>query len=361
MSDASLAPLADYFRYFSEVHAAPISPLYAALTGHVAGDEALLRLAAKSRKGQPAANLLLGAVHLLLQQGEEAGGLGDYYPSLGGTKKPDDEAARLFTRFVWAHEPRIIEIISTHVTNTNEVGRAALLLPAFEMAASEAHAPLYLVEIGPSCGLILCWDKYRYRYGDLEIGDAESPLLLAPEVKGAPPPVSAPLPTIAGRAGLEMHPVDLDDPHTLDWQLALIWPEHKERAARFRKAFAIARATPKQIIAGDAVDTLEDAIAAAPAAAAICVHHSFTMYQIPKDRRVVLSQILLDVSLSRPIWRTGVEWAGTIQDGDPSEKNTLGIARYDGGKAAHQHLAFCEPHGRWIEWGPTAPQDGDRL
>jgi len=361
MTKDPLADLKAYFHSFSVDHAASVSPLYAVLTAHVAGDRPLLALAAKAKKGQPPANLLLGSAHYLLAQRGGSDDLAAYYPSLGGNRKPDDDTAKLFTEFVWDRESEILDLMLANVTNTNEVARAALLLPGFFEVAREAQNPLALIEIGPSCGLVLCWDKYRYQYGDLEMGDPNCTVTLAPELHGRPPPIKSPLPEVASRTGLEMHPVDLTDPHTIAWQCALIWPEHDDRAVRFDQAIEVARKTEMEIIAGDAVETIGDVIARIPEDQAICVHHSFAVYQIPAKRRRLLSEILREASKARPIWRVGVEWAGVYDPETQINKNILDLARYQDGNATFQKLAFCESHGRWIEWSPESPQNGDRL
>ncbi len=89
-----------------------------------------------------------------------------FYATLGGT------ARRRGRRSVPALSPissrsidsEIAALIETRVTNTNEVGRSAVLHPGFRAVAAEAGAPLNLIEIGPSAGLNLIWDRYGVRY-----------------------------------------------------------------------------------------------------------------------------------------------------------------------------------------------------
>ena len=55
---------------------------------------------------------------------------------------------------------------------TNEVQRAWGLLPAFLFVAD--GRPFDLLELGPSAGLNLLWDRYRFRYSSGTWGAARS-------------------------------------------------------------------------------------------------------------------------------------------------------------------------------------------
>ncbi len=362
MPTPDLDRLARYFETFASVHAAPTSPLYQVICAHIATSPDLLMLAARSNPGQPPANLILAAVQYLLRDGADAEPLAAYYPSLGGTLAADSEAGALFEKFIWDNERAVRQLIAEGVTNTNEVGRCATLLPGFAQIAKEASAPLHLLEIGPSCGLNLAWDQYRYRYGDLVLGDKDCAFELAPDMRQSiPADLLEGMPLVASRTGLELHPVNNDDPETLAWQLALIWPEHTARAERIVEAFDRARRTPMRIIAGDAVDTLTTALDATSGSGAICVFHSFCMYQIPQERRAILSKILQTYSERRPIWRLGYEWVDAGDGVGGGSDNGLGIARYRDGHVTSQRFATADPHGRWIDWQPQAPLAGDDL
>ncbi len=353
---------AQYFEAFSTVHAAPNSKLYEAFAAHIAASPDLLELAAKCKKGQPPANLLFATVHYLLREQYPDDALAHYYPTLGGNRALDPDTVGIFERFIWDHEREILPIIANSVTNTNEVARCAALLPGFATIAAEADTPLHLVEIGPSCGLNLIWDRYRYRYDQTSIGDENCSFELSPELRRPPPPqLFTALPKVASRSGLELHPVNIDDPETLAWQLALIWPEHVERANRIVEAFGVARSVPMRIRGGDAVGTINEALAAIPADGAICVFHSFCMYQIPQARKAELSEILREFSATRPIWRLGFEWIDTGDGIGGGADNGLGIARYKDGEVSYQRLSVCDAHGRWIDWHPIDPIPRDYL
>jgi len=362
MADSDLRGLRDYFQHFADVHVAVASPLYAALARKVASNDELLEFASRATRGQPPANLLLASVQYLLRMGPDDEPLRAYYPTLGGSRAAHDgDPAALFEAYIQANRKAILPLLSTKITNTNEVGRCGVLAAGFKLAANEAGASLHMIEIGPSVGLNLSWDRFHYRHGTVEMGVSDSPVRIAPELKGPMPPhLDGAMPMVASRRGIELNLSPVDEEETLRWQLALVFPEHVDRAARLSAAFAVAREMQPQIIEGDAVKLIAEVIASLPQDGAVCVYHSQTTYQMPQDKRTALSESLKEAGRKRPIWRVGFEWldgARTIESSD----HALGLARYQNGQRSYQHLAFCDPHGRWIEWGPTPPEDNDRL
>jgi len=362
MAESDLRGLRDYFQHFADVHVAVSSPLYAALARKVASNDELLEFASFVTPGQPPANLLLASVQYLLRLGRHDEPLRAYYPTLGGTRTvKDGDPATLFETYVCGNRKAILPLLSTKITNTNEVGRCGVLAAGFKMVANEARTPLHMIEIGPSVGLNLSWDGFHYRHGMVEMGPADSMVQIQPEIKGEMPPhLDGLLPAVASRRGIELNPSDAENEETLLWQLALVFPEHVERANRLAAAFEITQAMRPQIIKGDAVKLIGEVIEALPQDGAVCVYHSQTTYQISQDGRAALSDGLAQAGRKRPVWRVGFEWldgARAVESGD----HALGLARYDGGGRTYQHLAFCDPHGRWLEWGPTPPEDSDRL
>jgi hypothetical protein len=362
MAGADLSGLRDYFKHFADVHVAASSPLYAVLARKVARDDALLTFAAQATPGQPAANLLFAAVQYVLREAGDDEPLRSYYPTLGGTRAAHDgDPAALFEDFVWRHQDRLLPLFSTKITNTNEVGRCGVLVAGFKRAAMEAGEALHMIELGPSVGLNLSWDRFYYRHGAVEMGPKDSPVRIAPELRGAMPShLDGLMPEVASRCGIELNPAPVADEETLRWQLALIFPEHVDRARRLEGAFAIARDLQPRIIEGDAVARISEVIEGLPPGGAVCVYHSQTTYQIPPARRAELSDRLMQAGRVRPIWRVGFEWLDGAR-GQASGDHVLGLARYREGSRSYQHVAFCDPHGRWLEWGPEPAEETDRL
>jgi len=227
---------------FAVREARGVSPTLERLSLAISVDEKILALleTVPAPKRQP--NLVLSVVRFL-----------------GGSL--DDPAA--FRHFTVAHWPDVEAELRMRATQTNEVGRSALLLPVL---ASLPH-PLALLEVGAAAGLGLYPDRYAYRYGGHEIGSSGPVLDCA--LTGTAPPTR--LPEVVWRAGLDLNPLDVTDPADIAWLRALIWPEHHHRRDRLRDAAAIAAANPPMLTRGDLVDDLLSLAAQAPVEATLVV------------------------------------------------------------------------------------------
>ena len=151
------AGLAQVFRHFGRFEAPQVAaPLYEELCEGIAEDPELLDIAAHSKVGQPAPNLLLGAVHQLLIQGI-AHPLRSHYATLCAPgETPQGDAVPLFRDFCLAHRAEIEARVAKRVTQTNVIQRCSLLLPAFAQVFEEGgRRPLALIEVGCSAGLNL--------------------------------------------------------------------------------------------------------------------------------------------------------------------------------------------------------------
>ncbi|HWD26470.1 MAG TPA: DUF2332 domain-containing protein [Rhizomicrobium sp.] len=332
--------MADYWSFFADDARRTGSELYGRLSAGIGGDAELRALAAKARVGQPHANLILGAVHFLILRGAKHP-VTRFYATVGGTvSAADEDPFPDFRDFVAAHLDAIVPLIETRVTNTNEVGRSAILNAGFR--ALPADAPLSLIEIGPSAGLNLIWDKYGVRYGVAARVNADAPLVIDCELRGERVPPAGPAPAVRGRVGLELNPVDLTNADDRDWLRALIWPDQAARLTRLDKAIALFAKEKPEIVAGDALALLPDALAQVPRDAVPVVYHTIAVYQFSHEMRDALESILTIAGLRRPVWRLSFEFDGTIY--------LLSAIKYADGVREETRLASCHPHGTWMAW-----------
>lgn len=345
MSDlpADRAALAQRFRAFAEHEGRGASPLYERLCVALADDAAILALAAEATT-LPVPNLLLGAVQYLLfaHPGDP---LAAFYPSLTATPATGDPYPA-FRAFCLAQQTAITRILQTRRVQTNEVRRCACLLPAFGLVAAQAAGrPLALIEIGASAGFNLLWDHYGYEYGVAgQAGDPQAALQLHCEVRGGHQlPIPQPFPTVAGRLGIDLHPIDVRDPQAMAWLRALIWPEHADRRTLLDAAAATVLADSPALRAGDALALLPSVLAHLPADVVPCVFHSFTLNQFAPQDRDRLTTILAACGTRRDCYRISIEM---LQVGAPE----LRLEQWHAGRHHEALLARCNPHGAWIEW-----------
>lgn len=337
----------DYWAFFAREAGKLGSPLYARIASGVAGDADLRALAARVRAGQPPANVLLAAVHFLLLRGAR-GPLRDFYPNLNGGRAKEGDPFPAFRDFCSANRQALETLVANRLTNTNEVGRSAILHPGFRVLAQEAGEPLHLIEIGPSAGLNLVWDQYGVRY----LRDGQTVASVAPdaglvidcELRGAALPPVGPTPRVESRLGLEMSPVDLDNSDERDWLRALMWPDQIARGQRLDRAMALARNARPEIRAGDALALLPDALRSGDGP--VCVYHTVAVYQFTPEMRARLDEILAEASQRRPVWRLSFEggWDGIY---------ALCLMRYAASVKTERELAHAHPHGTWMEWLST--------
>lgn len=291
------ADLAAAFREFAD---ATDSPFYARLTAELAERPDVLALLDDARPEQRRPMLLLAAVHHeVLREGVA-------YP-------PDADA---FAAFCTLRRRRIGELVATGRTQTNEVGRAALLLPCLALL----DEPLALIEVGASAGLNLNLDRYAYRYGEQELGESE--VVLAPELRGAAPAVDH-IPRVASRVGVDLAPAP-----TPDWLRACIWPDQPERLARLDAALRIAYEHPPPLVQGDALELLGELIAAAEGT--VVVFHSAVTFYFDDSQRAAFDALV-----------AGVHHVSA----EPEPDWDSFLLRVDGRRVGRAH-----PHGRWLAW-----------
>jgi hypothetical protein len=328
------------------------SPLYAHLSQQIATDPTILLLVARADRATTITNLLFGAVHFLLLNSPQHP-LAEFYPDLTSNPRPLQDAYPYFRQFCLAHADEIRSLVTTQRVQTNEVGRCSGLLPAFSLLSQQlADQPLALIEIGASAGLHLLWDCYSYNYGPAGCaGNSTSPVKISTIPKGTRyPPIPTTLPTTTYRIGLDLHPIDIHNESAVRWLKALVWPEHRDRMQQLDQALQLARHQPPKIVEGNAAAMLPQLLAQMPQDTVLCLYHSYTLNQMPKTTREQILQHIADFSWQRDLYRISQE--GWSLQGKPE----LELFAYHRGTTQRTLLAYCESHGRWIEWQSTETQ-----
>lgn len=332
------------------------SPLYQRLCRIVAADDRLLDIAAYCRAGQQPTNLLLAAVHYLLL-GAAAGhpdppvtghpdALAGWYPSLGGTRAPDDPAlARTFTDFCRANEPALTALVSRRLVQTNVVKRSAVLRVG--LAAVDEPGPVTLLEIGASGGIHLRFDEYRCRIGDTDLGPADSPVRIESRWR-SPAPVPTRIPRIGDRLGLDLNPIDLTDPDERRWLRALVWPENLPQYALLSAATELVARRPPRIIGGDALTVLPELDAALPTDRPLVVWHAATRIHVPVERRAAFDAAIGALGDRRPLYRISLETPHDAADWHAVHGLSYAL-EVRAGTAPPRRIAAAHGHADWIE------------
>jgi hypothetical protein len=348
-----ITDLARTWTAFADSSCRDYSPLYDRICRTVAASDDVLEMLAAAPPSAHRPNVLLAAVHYLVLGGS-GDSLADVY---SGTSEVDP--GPLFVDFCRAHRREIEPLLAARHTNTNEVGRSAVLGPALTHVASHWGAPLALIDVGSSAGLNLLCDRYLLDYGEAgATGPPDSPVRLECQIVAGRPPIAPRLPPIAFRLGIDRHPVDVGDGDQARWQLACVWPD-TGRLDRTRAAIDMARRHPVRVAAGDAVAEVGPAVAAGPPGSLPVVVTTWALAYLHRPERQRFVDALRAAAADRPLVWVSVEAAGVVPllpgiaaatDDMGVEASVLGLVHLSGSHASAQVLGFAQPHGRWMDW-----------
>ena len=228
---------------------------------------------------------------------------------------------------------------------TNEVGRAAIVMAGLHVAAARYPLPIELLELGSSAGLVLNLNHYRYDLGGLDTGDRESPLMLTPEWTGPPPP-NADV-RITQRHGVDLNPIDLSTPEAAEQLTAYVWPDQLKRLAIAETAIRMAQAAPPPIEQGDAASWTEAQLARSqPEATMRILFHTIAFQYFPEDQkqriRAAIAQAGASASPTRPFAWLSFEYV------EESKACELRLTLFPDGEELH--LADAHPHVANMVW-----------
>jgi hypothetical protein len=334
------------------------APLYSSIATTVSLDPELAALLRRAPAPQRLPVLLFAAVHDLLLADPSAE-LARWYPNLVDDPRPpqDGRLAPTFRSFVRDHAEEISHRLQTRSTQTNEVGRCGLLLPALGLLADEVGVLGHL-DVGASGGLNLLIDRYEYHYTDADgmttvVGS--SPVVIPVTTRGDVP-VPHQTPIVSRRCGIDRQPIDVTDPREARWLEACVWPDHVERFERLAAAIELALDDPPELLAGDAVTSLARGIEHLGADIHPVVTNSWVLNYLTAEERVSYLSELDRIGAARDLSWVYAEAAVHIPelpnsaDPDNPELTVLSMVRWRDGRRTVEHLATCHPHGRSMRW-----------
>jgi hypothetical protein len=238
------------------------------------------------------------------------------------------------------------QFIRTQTVQTNEVQRSWVLLPCFlEVARRTGVETFDLIELGPSAGLNLVWDRYRYRYEQGTWGSADAPLALAGEERRpVPRDLLRLVPNVRQRRGIDLMPLDVTRPEDALLLRSFVWADQDARLERLDRAVETLRADPPQLEQGDVVERLPELLAERlPGALTIVFQTAVRGYLSRAGWKQILTALddagrrfpLALVSVSRPAAGEHRYWGLWVRLWPDGQKHLLA------------HSGF---HGQWLEW-----------
>jgi ADP-ribose pyrophosphatase YjhB (NUDIX family) len=287
---------------------------------------------ADARVGDMVPLRLFAAIHRLVLE-RQAGELGTFMPSVGGTPPNDDlqreRMCRTLLAVIDAHRDEIAGAL-TRIPQTNEVGRAVGLAALLRRLRHAFALPVDLHEIGCSAGLSLRVDAL-VDAGVIRADHAEW---------GA-------LPDIAGRDGIDLAPVDASTPSGRTLLTSFVWTDQIERFERLRQALRVADQVDVDLVRADAVDSVRGLVLR-PGRILVVWHSAMWLYLAPDERsdiRAALEELGAAATAGSPLAHAWLEPVAENEGGE--HQFTLAMATWPGIDGV--------PAGVEVPWGHAPP------
>ena len=244
-------------------------------------------------------------------------------------------------------------ILATRFTQTNEIGRVAVIAPA--LASLPICDNLTLIDVGTSAGLTLRLDDCFIDYGSFgSLGPQDSKVKVQAEVLAGHPPLrNVP---ISQRIGLDRNVLDPTNASDARWLLACVWPD-TGRLDRTRAALELAETKPSKLIEGDALESLSGILSSV--SGPVVVTTTWVVAYMEPTYRARLMTALITASEHQDIYWISMEAPGIVDQlpdvAPPSVEGTaasvVGLITFAKGEIADTRvLAHAHSHGSWIWW-----------
>ena len=263
------------------------------------------------------------------------GGL--HYLVLGGDADWDDPLE--------LHREFLTEFVRTQGVQTNEVQRSWVLLPLFLRVAERTGAEVFdLVELGPSAGLNLVWDRYRYRYEAGEWGSRDARLTLsAEEKKPVPGSLLGLQPRVRRRLGIDVDPIDVTTEVGARLLKCFVWAGQDERLYRLERAIESLRLDPPELVRADFAEELPRVLAARADDALTVVFQTAALGYLTDEGRGRVREALNVAGSDGKLVFVG---SGNPRSGE--HHWGLRIVYFPGGE--REFAGEADYHGAWLDW-----------
>ena len=243
------------------------------------------------------------------------------------------------------HAEFLARAVAERPVQTNEVQRCWVLLPCFlELAMRSGYDQLDLVELGPSAGLNLMWDRYRYIYEAGEWGSTEAGLVLSGEERRpVPAELLQVLLQVRYRTGIDIAPVDVTTEEGKLLLKSFVWPDQPHRLEMLDRAVATLREDPPQLIRGDIAEELPRVLTERRDGALTVVWQTAALGYLPDQGRERVRTALEAAAEEAPL-----AWISGGRSERSEQEWAMKIRLWPGGD--RELVAYADWHGAWLEW-----------
>jgi hypothetical protein len=233
---------------------------------------------------------------------------------------------------------------------TNEVQRSWMLLPLFLRAAQRTGAEtLDLIELGPSAGLNLVWDRYGYRYEAGGWSRRGATLVLTGEEQGrVPGEVLLQTPRVGRRVGIDRSPIDVTSDDGARLLASFVWADQSDRLDLLRRAIEALRVDAPELRRGDVVDLLPEALADRREDALTIVFQTAVLAYVDERGRARIRAALEEAGAAGPL-----VFVSTGRAREDRRGWGLRISYWPGGE--REFAGHGDFHGAWLDWELGSP------
>jgi hypothetical protein len=329
-------------------------PCYRALCQRLSASEVACDLLASVPLEHRNPMLVLAALHYAAIAGDAR--LAPLYAPLGaGGQDPAAFAGAVIA--VLDADPAVVSNQLHRTTQTNEVGRSAILQPVLRRLCEFGLTDIDVVDVGASAGLNLYVDHYRV------VGSPDGDeMALVSEAIGELP--SGPLPRIAGRTGIDLNPLDLRRDDDARWLRACLWPEDPRRLRRLE---LIERASagwePLRMLRGGVLERLDEALEAATGERPSVLWHTWAAAYFPPEVQREFGSRMRELAEEGRVAWVAIEWPAMVpglampepREPPPRDGHCQIAVALPG--AAPEHWGWSQHHGRWVSLSsPLGPK-----